>query len=993
MDEIIQLTSFTFDVTKLTKDIAEAEKRLFDLKQAQQEVSQQGKKLEKDSKLLSDAMEKVSKTSGEESEQFQDLKKQLEALTKEQQKNYSEGLKLTRERQESTKEYKNLISLQSIATKQLIEETQSNDENVRTIQRAIEENRTLTQQRKNINTETEEGAKAIALINAKIDENNAYIKSNVSSLEQQRLNVGAYKDSILQAHEELENQKKALLEQEKTLVSLRDETDKGSKEWNIYNNQLNQVNVQINVLNEKMGETAKEVDGLNIGTDILNGNFLSLVKGSEEVGGAQNLLAGGLKNATSGMMGLVRASLAFLATPVGAVIGALVVTIGLLVNAFNRNEESADKVNGIMTKMGAIIGTVLGKLEPLGNFLVDVLVKAFDWATMAVQGYLFVMEKISDFLGFEGISESIKDIRVGFNEATISANKLAEAERNIVASNRELKKFTAENIVEMERLKNIMDDTTKSLSQREKASEKLSSTIKQQSNLEKSIAQQELLLIQERIKVSGRKTELIDAEIEAIAKLNTIEADALNKEREALTKRNDLRKQAHDAYIKQVDERIKKDREALELFIAEQGYREKSIEDNLSLQEQVAQKSIDILKSELSAKKISLEKYNADVLNIQNELAKKQAEASITIANHELEIFKANAKAKLQQDGLFTLEQFNARVNLENELNTQALEIERQRFEAGLITQREFDSISINLLNERLATEKSLKDSYKQQERESDLLNRTLQHEEDLLLLQEKNASDFELRLEQLSFEYEEEKNILNQQKADGLISEENYLKANSNLEKQYSLTSIELKKQEENAKLGLVGSAFGAIASMMGENSKLGKSLALAQALINTYQGITAGVALGFPAMIPAIAMASATGFSAVANITKTKTPKAEKGGVFRVGGSRHSAGGTNYYGDDGNMFNAEKGEAIGILNRGATRAFMDFNDSFYQNSSGTALMQESLTNGNQTNEILASVIGEAVREGAMIGSSEGTYEGTVQSSENSQVRLNSTF
>jgi hypothetical protein len=49
---------------------------------------------------------------------------------------------------------------------------------------------------------------------------------------------------------------------------------------------------------------------------------------------------------------------------------------------------------------------------------------------------------------------------------------------------------------------------------------------------------------------------------------------------------------------------------------------------------------------------------------------------------------------------------------------------------------------------------------------------------------------------------------------------------------------------------------------------------------LINTYQGISAGVKLGFPAAIPAVALAAATGFSAVKNIIATKVPGASSGG-----------------------------------------------------------------------------------------------------------------
>lgn len=43
-----------------------------------------------------------------------------------------------------------------------------------------------------------------------------------------------------------------------------------------------------------------------------------------------------------------------------------------------------------------------------------------------------------------------------------------------------------------------------------------------------------------------------------------------------------------------------------------------------------------------------------------------------------------------------------------------------------------------------------------------------------------------------------------------------------------------------QKQKIGLVGQTFGAIAGILGENSKAGKAAAIAQATVNTYQGIT---------------------------------------------------------------------------------------------------------------------------------------------------------
>ena len=77
-------------------------------------------------------------------------------------------------------------------------------------------------------------------------------------------------------------------------------------------------------------------------------------------------------------------------------------------------------------------------------------------------------------------------------------------------------------------------------------------------------------------------------------------------------------------------------------------------------------------------------------------------------------------------------------------------------------------------------------------------------------------------------------------------------------------------------------GNALSALSDVVGKETAAGKAMAVAAALINTYQGISKGVSMGMPWGIPSIIAASATGFAAVKNILKTKVP-----GKSDVGGS----------------------------------------------------------------------------------------------------------
>ena len=138
-----------------------------------------------------------------------------------------------------------------------------------------------------------------------------------------------------------------------------------------------------------------------------------------------------------------------------------------------------------------------------------------------------------------------------------------------------------------------------------------------------------------------------------------------------------------------------------------------------------------------------------------------------------------------------------------------------------------------------------------------------------------KNESDLELEKSLL----DERDALLEKQFADSLISEDQYnaaLAANSN-------ARVDIAKKEADQKIALAqqsAAALTQLSDIIGKETAAGKALAVSAALINTYLGITAGVKLGFPAAIPAVAIAAMTGFSAVKNIIATKVPGGASGG-----------------------------------------------------------------------------------------------------------------
>src|SRR5690606_29376522 len=79
----------------------------------------------------------------------------------------------------------------------------------------------------------------------------------------------------------------------------------------------------------------------------------------------------------------------------------------------------------------------------------------------------------------------------------------------------------------------------------------------------------------------------------------------------------------------------KANQEQLDLFLAQQGFYKKSAEEELSIAREKRDKELEILEQELEYKRISLEKFNAEKIQINNEYL--ELERDLVIQNAEQE--------------------------------------------------------------------------------------------------------------------------------------------------------------------------------------------------------------------------------------------------------------------------------------------------------------------------------------------------------------------
>jgi hypothetical protein len=276
------------------------------------------------------------------------------------------------------------------------------------------------------------------------------------------------------------------------------------------------------------------------------------------------------------------------------------------------------------------------------------------------------------------------------------------------------------------------------------------------------------------------------------------------------------------------------------------------------------------------------EKYYSDLNKLQgsdNKIANAQALSSklLTIAQEQIKgELDAQQQALDAKTSITEEEQANQLANAELLKN-----LETNRVNASVLNEADKAKALLEINNgyneDVKLINKNFDDSEKLRLEEQRNLS-ALDFELKKITIEEQGAEEFEIKRALLLAQFEEENRLLAEQLASREVSQAEYEKRVTINKKQNAKAKTDIDKQEaklqEDLYKGLAEGAIQMASDLFGES----KALSIASALINTYQGISAGVKLGYPMAIPAVAFAAATGFAAVKNILKTK--KGDSGG-----------------------------------------------------------------------------------------------------------------
>jgi hypothetical protein len=656
------------------------------------------------------------------------------------------------------------------------------------------------------------------------------------------------------------------------------------------------------------------------------------LKGNEEAVGNNRRSVGDYGKALSGtpfgsfIGGIKGMGAAFMANPIGLIITAIVLALAALKKAFTSTEEGENRI----AKATAVVSTVFQRLfdllEPLASLIADGIGLAFEHLSKVLQQAAKDAEAFLEFLNFDDAAASLDNY-------VASSLKAAEAAALIADARAKTDKIDRQLVVENAKVQAQASDArqkaleTENLSaeERNRLLNESAAAIDALAAKEEKSATLKLKALQLENSLTNSNKEALDAEADAEAELFRIQQKRSDAQkslaRDQLRVENEIKKAAQaaaKAREKAISDSIKQQEMELKLFIKQQGFRKKSIEEQLAFEQQMSDKRTAILEKEYAAGLVTETEYQIALLDIQNTYLKAQTKATIENAQIELDEFNRLNQSKIEagqflNDELFMQEQ----TRLENQLQAQ-LEFEALRLEQGVISQEQYNAAINKVTEENEQAQKDLTSEKKAADDEAAAIDFQNQLEIDAL----NNENIF--AAQQAELERRKQAEIDNAEKTG----------ADTNLiDEKYAKMKKQLDKDQFNNKLELASQTFGNLATIVGKESKAGKAFAIAQTTIDTYKAAQSAFSAmsGIPIVGPvlggiAAAAAVASGIANVRKITSTQEPKVEKAarGAGFFGGEAHSRGGTKGYFSDGTSLEVEKDEAFFVVNKRSS-AFID--------------------------------------------------------------------
>lgn len=435
-------------------------------------------------------------------------------------------------------------------------------------------------------------------------------------------------------------------------------------------NQELQINKdRIKSANRERTETIKKITGEKSAFDKLNE---SVNKGNElqkKNTEALQAMPGPIGGVINGIKGIIKFSKAFIATPIGAVLAAIVATLTILKTTFTRNQESADK---FQQKVAFLKGAFEGFKDVIADFGKNLIIRfrllgiRAEILKARFQGnkeeVIKLKQEIEDLknglidLDFDGIRRAAK----GFEDLTKREQELEEADIRLIKTRAEVNK-------EIAKARLIAKDEKKSASERLKALELVS-------KLEIQTNKEERRIAKERVDIQKDYNALTKTTRDDRQKLAELEANLANTETASLQTRKRLETELNSLRREILTDRRSQSEEIIQIEA-------RTYEASTELAQ-----SYSVLQGEQILKNIERKKEESkELLNISNQYL-----------DESLGLFAAN---------------YDERVAVAQRFTNSILELQQKRLQGEKITLQDTANIAKGITNDVFGYKKTALDA------------------------------------------------------------------------------------------------------------------------------------------------------------------------------------------------------------------------------------------------------------------------------------------
>lgn len=346
-----------------------------------------------------------------------------------------------------------------------------------------------------------------------------------------------------------------------------------------------------------------------------------------------DLLSGGLK-------GLIKQSLAFIATPLGAVLTAITAAVGLFSSALSRNASTQEKA-------ARVSGSLKGVWNALLDSIGDLIDEGLDQLNIAIDSVLFGLTKLGILDKDSKLLNTIKETR-----------ELEAAEQALIFAQQDLEDQQLRSQLQAEKLRQIRDDDSQSIEARIQANKQLGAVLDAQIVLEKQLAQQVLDAALKRARVEGQTIDNQIAIREARRKFLEIEERVEGQRSEQLTNTNALLREQKRIYNENFNQGVQQSTKELELIDKEIEAVEEENEALIELEELKNEELLNVDLEFQDSKTTQLEEAEKKRLEIEQSFAEQRKQLiaqTAEFAGEQLVNLIASGEASFKEFGKFLI--------------------------------------------------------------------------------------------------------------------------------------------------------------------------------------------------------------------------------------------------------------------------------------------------------------------------------------------------